>query len=518
MTHPCWNRGATAEPSLYRPPAPEATHSHTHLRTGNDAPLDSEIPLIREIISDGEGRLAMLETQIRGLEATLVKLMQRRDEAADHLREHRAILHPHRRAPPQLICEIFAMALDTPNDSTYVQGSGYESPWYLGHICQSWRLWALAYPRLWSHIAIPSCPADALDRAALETLLLRSSNALLDVCCWAIGGHEHFVDHTLADLAVLHCKRWATLRIDLRKCPNSHTLNLSWLNPLKGCLPALKSLDVSFPRSRVDDFPDVFSVAPSLSRLLLTNWKLERSPPTMHFPWDQITHYRGAFPEVTQLEVLQAAPQLVQCAVSFNTSVPPAPETSSPIALSHLRRLCIDEPTFLLHLTAPSLEELNCLYMGREDIPALLPFVRRSHCLLRKLVLVSCCILPTLFDALRSLSSLTYLLIDAEGSAKDQTTLFRALEIAGASTDICPYLTSFVYISFDVGNFHEPFLKMVRSRLRPSAGGARLAHVRVLDSQSGTLVRALRDEGLDAGILTRRDFFNLKGKGFFSSP
>ncbi|KAJ7661294.1 hypothetical protein DFH06DRAFT_988095, partial [Mycena polygramma] len=119
------------------------------LRTGNVAPLDAEISSVRKIIADKEELLAALESQIRDLEATLADFAQRRGDAAQHLREHRAILHPLRRAPPELICEIFAMTLDSVDDSTHIKGTGYKPPWYLGHICRSWRLWALACPRLW---------------------------------------------------------------------------------------------------------------------------------------------------------------------------------------------------------------------------------------------------------------------------------------------------------------------------------------------------------------------------------
>ncbi|KAJ7658379.1 hypothetical protein DFH06DRAFT_1044791, partial [Mycena polygramma] len=173
MTQPCWNCGIPAA----SPPLPSIQKDRfTHLRTSNDPPLDSDIPGVREIISYGEQRLATLENEVYDLEATLEKLVQRRDDAAQHLREHLAIVHPLRRTPPELICEIFAMTLDTVDDSTHVKGTGYKAPWYLGHICRSWRLWAVSYPPLWNHITIPSSPACSKDSAVLETLLLRSSN------------------------------------------------------------------------------------------------------------------------------------------------------------------------------------------------------------------------------------------------------------------------------------------------------------------------------------------------------
>ncbi|KAJ7983216.1 hypothetical protein DFH06DRAFT_1467071 [Mycena polygramma] len=517
MTHPCWKCGSPANDFIDSTPAPETAPGLTRLRTSNDAPLDSEIPLIREITSDGEERLNNLQSQVRHLEIALVNLVQRRDEAAEHVRQHRGILHPHRRAPPELICEIFALALDTPDDSGN-DGFAYTPPWYLGQICRSWRLWALAYPRLWSHITIPSSPPHPIDRVVLETLLLRSSIALLNVRWMAENEDEDepSVDRKMANLALLHCRRWATLRIDLSRCTATHTLNLNWLRPVKGGLPSLRRLDVVCSGNNVR-IPDVFSVAPSLSQVLLTNWKLAHYSPNMQLPWDQITDYRGAFREATQLDILRAAPKLVQCAISFETpnSAPMTPGTSSSIALSHLRRLYIEQPRFLHHLIAPSLEELYCMYMQPGDIPSLLPFVRNSDCLLQKLVITACQRLPDLVTALRSLPSLRYLLIQPRVSIAEQTDLFRELEITGTSQVLCPRLHSLVYGVW--GELpHEPFCTMVRLRFR----GSRLTHFRVFDPVlNGPIfvaTKELRDEGFDAGMLTETEFELLAGKAFFA--
>ncbi|KAJ7661356.1 hypothetical protein DFH06DRAFT_373249 [Mycena polygramma] len=519
MTHPCWSCGAPAEPPLHCPPAPETAHGFTRLRTGNDAPLDAEIPLIREIITNGEERLDTLKTQVRDLEAALAELVQRRDEAAEHLREHRAILHPLRRAPPELICEIFALAVDTPDDSGNDGGFGYDPPWYLGQICRSWRLWALAYPRLWSHITVPSSPASSLARTAFENLLLRSSNVPLNVC-WKVLGDKSTVDDKSADLALAHCRRWITLRIDLSMSTAADTPNLDWLHPLKGCLPSLRRLDVLCFGDTVD-IPDVFSVAPSLRQVLLTDWALAYYSPDMQFPWDQITHYRGAFQEATQLDILRAAPKLVQCAISFETpeSVSLTPGTLFSITLSHLRRLSIELPRFVHHLTAPLLEELYCLNMRHVDISALLPFVRRSDCLLTKLVITACYVFPDLITALRGLPSLNYLLIQPRMSLAEHTDLFRELGITGTSQDLCPSLHSLVYGVW--GEFpEEPFFTMIRSRIGPNPQGSRLTYFRIFDASTRSDIisatRDIRDGGIDADVLTKTEFDFLAGKAFFA--
>ncbi|KAJ7908577.1 hypothetical protein B0H13DRAFT_1481435, partial [Mycena leptocephala] len=112
----------------------------------NDLPLHSEIPFIRDIITDGQNRADALDIEIRHLEATLVKLVRQRDENAECVRQHRVVLHPIRRVPPELICEIFAWTLDHVSGN---DGVANKPPWHVGHICRSWRFYASAYPQLW---------------------------------------------------------------------------------------------------------------------------------------------------------------------------------------------------------------------------------------------------------------------------------------------------------------------------------------------------------------------------------
>ncbi|KAJ7661271.1 hypothetical protein DFH06DRAFT_372535 [Mycena polygramma] len=521
MTQQCWNCGVPAA-FVHRPPLPatqKIAHDFTHLRTSNDAPLDSEIPGVREIISDGEERLATLENRVRDLEAAIANLVHKRDEAAKHLREYRAILHPLRRAPPELICEIFAMTLDAVDDSTHIKGTGYKPPWYLGHICRSWRLWALTYPPLWHHITIPSAPAHPIERDILETLLLRSSNAMLNVC-WTVEDQDRrSVDRDLADLALANCSRWATLRLDLSLHLAADPPN--WLHPVKGCLPTLRRLDMLSASKIGGLIPDVFSVAPSLCQVLLTDWALSYFSPDIQIPWDQITHYRGAFPEESQLNILRAATKLVQCAISFERPTL-APGESVSITLSLLRRLYIEKPVHLRHLTTPSLEELYCAQLDKKDTRVLLPLVNRSHCQLQKLVLMSCLISSELFTALRGLPNLAYLLIEAtDRSASRNIDLFGEMVIAGNPRDLCPNLSCLVFGSCgrDLAEDREQFLHMAQSRFRRSPRGPRLTYLRVFDLQPDADIPAatkeLRDEGFDADSLSETEFELLIGKGFF---
>ncbi|KAJ7128744.1 hypothetical protein C8R43DRAFT_850829, partial [Mycena crocata] len=105
----------------------------------NDVPLDSEIPSICSLLSKEEHRVEALDARIVNMRAALKVLTQRRNEAAESLRQHLAILSPIRRMPPELICEIFAWLT-----------AQYEGAlWNLGSVCRPWRHSALSYPQLW---------------------------------------------------------------------------------------------------------------------------------------------------------------------------------------------------------------------------------------------------------------------------------------------------------------------------------------------------------------------------------
>ncbi|KAJ7696385.1 hypothetical protein B0H14DRAFT_2240124, partial [Mycena olivaceomarginata] len=108
----------------------------------NDVPLDSETSFIRGIISEGQNQIDTLDAQIDKMEAEIARLAQKRDEMAEHVHQHRAILAPVRRVPPELVCEILVLSLSSSGD-----GPENRPPWHLGHICRLWRHCVLGVPR-----------------------------------------------------------------------------------------------------------------------------------------------------------------------------------------------------------------------------------------------------------------------------------------------------------------------------------------------------------------------------------
>ncbi|KAJ7131385.1 hypothetical protein C8R44DRAFT_557252, partial [Mycena epipterygia] len=113
----------------------------------NNPPLESEIPDIRQIISDNQARVDALNVQIDALRIAMERLLLERDEREECVRKHTAVMSPIRRVPPEVLSQIFALTL--PHTRRFDDKPIHGPPWRLGHICRSWRRWALADPFLW---------------------------------------------------------------------------------------------------------------------------------------------------------------------------------------------------------------------------------------------------------------------------------------------------------------------------------------------------------------------------------
>jgi hypothetical protein len=342
----------------------------------------------------------------------------------------------------------------------------------------------------------------------LEAQLLRSANAPLEIH-W-LDVHYHF-DPQLLDLIIPHCHRWRSLYF------HNSTLDscrLDWLQPVNGLLHSLEQVESVLGRGA--RFPDVFCSAPNLRHVILTDWNvsiMSPLPTNLVIPWGQITHYRGAHTPERQLEIFKDAPNLVECAIGFDKyNYVVVPESNPAVVLPHLRRLRIEVTNFLIHLTAPALEELSVSSYAYSDI---LHFIQRSSCTLTRLVLDNTMMVCEAIPLLRGLPALTYLhLENAEHNEEKQVAFFAAMTISGATSDICPNLTSIVYgYRYWDGDFaQESFLAMARSRFQsnPSPPG-RLTRLRVFFNAARNRrfrpdkvwadIKMLQDDGFDVGFL-----------------
>ncbi|KAJ7635764.1 hypothetical protein DFH06DRAFT_661783 [Mycena polygramma] len=477
----------------------------TLLLTSNDVPLDSEIPPIHAIISDREKQLHAVDDQIFDLEITLVRFVREREQIAESVRQHRAVLSPlRRRVPPELLCEIFVLTLSG-------DGTAETPPWYLGQICRSWRFSALAYPFLWSSITIPNSRHSMLP--LIQTQLRRSANALLTVQ-WSRNIRESGpIDPHSRDAVLAECSRWSTLRLAVE----GSTDDLEWLQPVAGRLTALRKFTLT--TCAAPNIPDIFGQASSLREVAVESSGFKYWSPAIVAPWAQVTHFRGVYPAEALLIILAEASNVLQCAV-VSLEGDPGPRT--PIITACLQRLCINRTARLSHLTAPLLVELFVAY--KSGAVELLLFVQRSSCLLKTLVLMECTISSELITVLRDLPSLTYLLIeDLNNATREVADLLQAMTITGTSRDILPNLVSMVvgpgaYFPSDI------LLSMATSRFQPSPSHSPspLERLRLFYPPTSAAdwsklklqIQQMRNEGFDAAILSHSEAKLVTRQGF----
>ncbi|KAJ7131432.1 hypothetical protein C8R44DRAFT_665179 [Mycena epipterygia] len=456
-----------------QPKLPTASSSFSprlaHLLNSNDAPLDSDIPSIRQIISHNQARVDALDVQIDVLRTAMEQLIAERDERQERVLKYTAVMSPVRRVPPELIHEIFALTL--PHTRRIGEISIKFPPWRLGHICRSWRDWVLADPLLWCSVEISKFPdiplLDIYPLSMLKRQLLRSGTAPLAVN-FDSRDSEDVLERPLWNLLIRHCDHWDIVRL-------GHSFDFDALSDLldavRGRVHQLKKLELVANTNRNPlNQPNYFSIAPNLREILLTDPNYTTNSPPLCVPWGQITHYRGVYPAERQLEILEAACNLVVCGVGFTGNMP----DGGIVTLSHLRQLYVKEGNFLACLTAPTLE---VLYLSGPVNP-LLDFVNRSSCRLTRLVLEHCLYpdLNTLIEILRSLPFLKFLLVDTSHSdpAPVTSSFFNALTVSGASSDLCPNLT-FLGYGTRCDTPVDPFspddlpavVEMAQSRLHP---------------------------------------------------
>lgn len=478
------------------------------LLRSNEPPQEAQIPVIHDIISDDKNRISLidaeivsLQSQIHNLNAALAQSLQKRNDAKLHALQHRCILSPIRRVPPELISEIF--------DLVCGGEAGKRLPWYLGHISRSWRHTALSLGHLWSSVTVDLrlSKTDVL-LASMEEQLRRAARVPLDV---------HFphvytnMDAPLLDLILRHSNRWGSLCLSRRRRLPHHTAVLDWLRPVEGHLEQLVRLEV--PHYWIT-IPDIFSTAPRLREVILTDQHLSESPPSIPIPWQQISHYRGTYGSERQLEILEQSPNLLECALGFRGALGVVSNITP--TLPYLRRLTLDPHTAVRNITAPVLEDLFLSSSTLRELSWAQPLLLRCSSTLQRLALRQSTICAELIPVLRGLPLLAHLVLEySAGADNAQTDFFNSLSTTAATSNplVCPNVTSIVYgYRFKGLSSKDSFFAMATSRFRPTSAGYRpLSRLRlyavryILSDNMLSRMALLKAQGFDAAFLNERE-------------
>ncbi|KAJ7020101.1 hypothetical protein C8F04DRAFT_1197061 [Mycena alexandri] len=276
------------------------------LLLSNDSPTASQYTAAQEFLELHNARRSKIRIErsevefairalsgVAALKATRLVLIEAEHVMRAQICLLRAIMSPIRRVPPEIIQEIFLLltpSLDLrypPHDPSPILK--VRTPWYLGHICRSWRDIALSLGLLWSVFDIdvsdihPNEPCDSIHlRRAITCRLQRSAHAPISIRVRhrTSDGLNHTTE--LLNMFAKHVHRFK--RLDLESLPVD-ALNVLWQPSTK--FDPLRSLG-----------PTDNSVASRTSFLCLSNLTLNHITLPMHpqfcFPWIQLLKYEEA--------------------------------------------------------------------------------------------------------------------------------------------------------------------------------------------------------------------------------
>ncbi|KAF9050484.1 hypothetical protein BJ165DRAFT_1458329 [Panaeolus papilionaceus] len=350
-----------------------------HLLRSNTAPTEQEMRVTRQVIQEAEEerrflmvrRVKVLSIGKQALHPSVAILDHKISQVDRFITDHKAVISPLRRLPPELLQEIFGHWHSWPSRWTKW---GY-LPWVLGHVCQTWRQIALNTPTLWNGIPTLQLrkPFTRKPRflALFNELLRRSGGAPLDI--W-IHCPSDIPTHPAVDALIIQSHRWQRVSFA------GHCSILTSLHAVKGNLPNLERLTLQIWRGELATPLDMFSVAPKLSNVHVSG--VLRGEVAL--PLSQLVHYKERSLAMHDNLLLS---QVVTSATSLATLV--ALELDEDVripsgsVLPALRHLCIKfQYRSTLHffdsITLPAVEKIQIVAYSGSLIPPLTRMISRS--------------------------------------------------------------------------------------------------------------------------------------------
>ncbi|KXN82029.1 hypothetical protein AN958_03280 [Leucoagaricus sp. SymC.cos] len=199
-----------------------------------------DVVAVRSSLMMGYRRLQAVEEEISRLQYLSHELSQQKQSLTTFVNNHRQLLSPSNRLPPDILQEIFYHCLPTAHNAVM---SIYEPPLSLGFVCTRWRNIVYSTPRLWTSIHIVatplSPPMDVARRSATSAWLTRSGILPLSISMFMGIGVSPPLGKTMNDLVqpdidivALHSQRWQSIHFQL--------YDVDWLQ----ILPRFHSYDV----------------------------------------------------------------------------------------------------------------------------------------------------------------------------------------------------------------------------------------------------------------------------------
>ncbi|KAJ7580162.1 hypothetical protein C8J56DRAFT_1058472 [Mycena floridula] len=273
------------------------TPSTRHYLCTNQPPAPADLVAIKANIQVRQDEVQAIQAQLDDKElkpGDLCVLESRKRAEIQALERQKAILHPLRRLPPEMLREIFRHVATT-QDTTSWHHLNPNSPWNLTGVCQKWRQISISFPELWSTITIGDESTNGEptfgepSKQLLELVLERSASSLLDI---TLNRRNVFLGKTwhLTDALVASSSRWRRL---------STAGDYIWfLKDIRGRLDCLEEVKIHRLDMDHSEFAvTLFKVAPKLKEVEVHYADLGPESTTsialseLQFPWATIIKY-----------------------------------------------------------------------------------------------------------------------------------------------------------------------------------------------------------------------------------
>ncbi|KAJ7788777.1 hypothetical protein B0H14DRAFT_2472407, partial [Mycena olivaceomarginata] len=308
----------------------------------NDPPLDTQIPLLRDLLSNRRARMAALDAKIALFRSLLARLLEEKAELNVEIGMHEGGLSLLRCMPTEILSHIFKFSL--PPHQTDAE----HAPWTVSAVCARWRTIVMSQSSFWTSIRYVDTSCDETNGPKYETQLLRSGQSHLDV--------EFVVDEwgdllpeeeAILQLICKHAGHWETVSFS-----GPRKLFRLLRRSIQDQLTRLRMLTIEIGYNQ-DEAPslNMFYDSPLL-RAVYVNRGLWSFPVTMLLPWSQLSGYGGSNTWDGHLQALRSASNLVDCSLEI-LRVPYVTQTPITIVLPRLLRLSVSKSHFLGWLETP---------------------------------------------------------------------------------------------------------------------------------------------------------------------
>ncbi|KAK7001341.1 hypothetical protein R3P38DRAFT_3048605 [Favolaschia claudopus] len=360
---------------------------------------DDEVPQIRSLLVQPLSRMQEIDTEIAELYKAIDALRSEKATLRSYIRNHRALIAPIQRIPPEILSEIFVACL--PKERNCVM-SATESPMLLGRVCSLWRTLSHSIPRLWCrlHIVEPELSSASTQvvrkekyaqwAEAAKDWLERSGQSPLSISLTGDDDDRHATDVTaILQVLIPFAYRWQNISVRASLAALECLSSISEQD-----VPMLTRLHIQRAPSSPDSaqWPALqFLSGPRIAHFSLSG--RHGNIPSLPVRWSQLRSLsiRSNGRSVTNeaaMQVLSLCPRLEACELTISNRIP-RPLTGTILELPHLRSLTLDSqgPHSLYavdglfsRLSLPGLLHLVVLGLGLKTNGAA-PLLATSPCL-----------------------------------------------------------------------------------------------------------------------------------------